>query len=74
MGCKEVKACKNNKSQNFYGKWSKHQCRPWKWWKRGPSVCRQCCNAQEDCAKDFVANPEGSGPLSTEAWKENLLI
>ncbi|CAG5113072.1 Oidioi.mRNA.OKI2018_I69.chr2.g7217.t1.cds [Oikopleura dioica] len=72
MGCKWPKACVDNKKQNFKGKWKEQQCKPWAWYKKGASVCRQCCNADDDCAKDFMSN--GVGPLDIAGWKENILV
>ena len=49
-GCKQKEACQNNKAQNFVtnaenndNDYSENQCRPAA--DNGPSVCRQCCFA-----------------------------
>ena len=75
MGCKWPKACVDNKKQNFKGKWKEQQCKPFKWYKKAASVCRQCCNADDDCATDFMNNNgNGDGPLTIDGWRENLLV
>ena len=74
MGCKQRRACEANQKQNFKGTWDEWQCRPWKWWKSGPSVCRQCCDATDDCARDFVRPNGGNGPIWNHLdWNEKLL-
>lgn len=75
MGCKSPEACADNKSQNFKGKWADRQCKPWKWYKNGPSVCRQCCATAdgEDCAKDFANQNDGEGPLKVTEWKADIM-
>ena len=52
MGCKSLDACKNNRLQNFSNRWHP-QCRPDK--KRGPSVCRQCCDKSPDCGQKIMS-------------------
>ena len=74
MGCKSPVACNDNKSQNFKGKWAERQCKPWGWFKRGPSVCRQCCNNSDSCAKDFVDENDGQGTFTVNGWNNNLLV
>jgi len=61
MGCKQKRACLDNKKQNFNGKF--WQCRPKA--TSGPSVCRQCCKNGEQCENFDGVNYAG--------WKENLL-
>ncbi|CBY22023.1 unnamed protein product [Oikopleura dioica] len=61
MGCKQKRACLDNKKQNFKGKF--WQCRPKA--TSGPSVCRQCCKNGEQCENFDGVNYAG--------WKENLL-
>mgnify|MGYP000316539540 CR=1 FL=1 len=74
MGCKSQDACQNNKIQNFEGDWHDWQCRPWAWFKSGPSVCRQCCNSDKNCATDFIQSNKGHGPWSKKGWGKNMLV
>ena len=62
MGCKQKRACLDNKKQNF--SWRGWQCKPKATF--GPSVCRQCCKDAE-CTSYFDA-PNHKG------WNENLLV
>jgi len=73
MGCKSRRACSDNMKQNFKGKWADRQCKPWAWYTKGPSVCRQCCNTDDSCADDFVRQNDGDGPYTTNEWKEDLM-
>ena len=73
MGCKSRRACADNKAQNFVGAWSDRQCKPWKWYKKGPSVCRQCCNSDDECARDFANLNNGDGPYTKAEWEEDLM-
>lgn len=77
-GCKEYKACRNNQDQNFVafdynGKpltKNDQACRSHlpMGGSRG-SVCNQCCNTNENCVKDFLAqNEDNEGPREREAW------
>ncbi|CAG5113777.1 Oidioi.mRNA.OKI2018_I69.chr2.g7867.t1.cds [Oikopleura dioica] len=74
MGCKSRRACLDNKKQNARGRWRNHQCRPEPWWKKAPSVCRQCCNDSDNCARDFVLLNDGFGPFDQSEWNEDLLL
>jgi len=82
-GCKWRRACLDNKRQNFlYSNKAQHQCKPAKWHqfvKDAPSVCRQCCDANEYCGIDFIEAKDqkpafkGKAPLKKEEWRKDML-
>jgi len=63
-GCKQREACENNKSQNYESLdyTDNNQCRPDE--DEGPSVCRQCCHANNcNYMLDFI---------DLDGWRQEL--
>merc|ERR1712227_732421 len=71
MGCKAPDACWRNKSYNF-GR--NAQCHPERVF--GPSVCRQCCQTEDNCFGDGDGyHFTGTGLHETEHdWDMDLLL
>merc|ERR1712130_139408 len=72
LGYKQELACENDKVNNFNGKWAEWQCRPWKWMRHGPSVCRQCCK-KDGCGAMLLFTKEQHHLIyTTDGWQRNL--
>lgn len=75
MGCKQHRACENNKANNFVGTNPRmHQCKPKTLSTSTPSVCRQCCDKNSNCAINFLRwNPKLGGPQYMKPWKRSFV-
>lgn len=71
MGCKQHRACYNNKANNFKGTTpSQNQCRPALKKEGSLSVCRQCCDKDTHCAINYLRwDPMAGGPAYNSPWK-----
>ena len=75
MGCKQHRACDNNKRNNFVVDAltpnADDQCKPDATDAGTNSVCRQCCDRDRDCGLSLVSANAGEGP-SRDGWDEDL--
>ena len=74
MGCKQHRACDNNMKNNFFYGSDRHhpadQCRPSA--DVGiVSVCRQCCDGNQNCGLDLIRINGGLGP-GRAVWDMNM--